>query len=71
MNMKKTSVKNTQKKKSKLVEDASNAVSVEETNSEIEDIKALLIRMTVAVEEMLHILRLKKPISAEELYNGK
>lgn len=58
------------KKKNSLVNEAVDAVSVVEDNNDIAECKALLIRLTVAVEELLEIVRLKKPLSAEELINN-
>lgn len=58
------------KKKNSLVNEAVDAVSVVEDNNDIAECKALLIRLTVAVEELLQIIRLKKPITAEELVNN-
>lgn len=60
------------KKKNSLVNEAVDAVSVVEDNNDIAECKALLVRLTVAVEELLQIIRLKKPLSAEELVtNGR
>lgn len=36
-----------------------------------EELQALLIRLTVAVEEILSIVKLRKPLTAEDLINGK
>lgn len=58
------------KKKNSLVNEAVDAISVVEDNNDIAECKALLIRLTVAVEELLQIIRLKKPLSAEELVNN-
>lgn len=58
------------KKKNSLVNEAVDAVSVVEDNNDIAECKALLVRLTVAVEELLEIVRLKKPLSAEELINN-
>ena len=50
---------------------AQKKTSVKNNPLSDEELQALLIRLTVAVEEILSIVKLRKPLTAEDLINVK